>query len=142
MSTFTTPLIVSPLENGRDWKLVEPFKYVVGDIDALFEIRVPAGFVTDFASIPRLFWFILPPTGPYGKASVIHDLCYRGHLFNRAISDAIFLEAMGVLKVSWWKKWVVYLGVRIGGRGAWKENATKVDETRQLMRQASGSAAM
>ena len=137
MSTFTTPLVVSPLENDRDWKLAEPFKYVVGDEDALFEIKVPTGFVTDFASIPRLLWFILHPTGRYGKAAVIHDLCYRGHLFSRAISDAIFLEAMGVLKVSRWKRSVVYLAVRMGGYWAWKGNSGKVEETRELMRQTT-----
>ena len=137
MSTFTTPLVVSPLENGRDWKLAEPFKYVVGDEDALFEIKVPTGFVTDFASIPRLFWFILHPTGRYGKAAVIHDLCYRGHLFSRAISDGIFLEAMGVLKVSRWKRSLVYLAVRMGGYWAWKGNLGKVEETRELMRQTT-----
>lgn len=39
-------------------------------------IRVPAGFVTDFASIPRAFWVVLPPTGKYGKAAVVHDYLY------------------------------------------------------------------
>jgi len=39
-------------------------------------ITVPAGYRTDFASIPRLVWPLLPPVGRGGKAAIIHDwLC-------------------------------------------------------------------
>ena len=43
-------------------------------------ITVPAGYRTDFASIPRpmtrMVWSLLPPVGRSGKAAVIHDwLC-------------------------------------------------------------------
>ncbi len=42
-------------------------------------IDVPEGFVTDFASIPRVFWSILPPHGAAMPASVVHDYYYTEH---------------------------------------------------------------
>jgi hypothetical protein len=45
----------------------------VGQWDVL---TVPAGFQTDLASVPRLFWALLPPQGAYERAAVLHDwLC-------------------------------------------------------------------
>lgn len=38
---------------------------------------VPKGFVTDFASVPEILQGLIPPTGRYGKAAVIHDYLYR-----------------------------------------------------------------
>ena len=32
MSSFTTTLTVSPLDDGMNWVLLEPFTYVVGDL--------------------------------------------------------------------------------------------------------------
>lgn len=34
---------------------------------------VPRGFITDAASIPRVFWPLLPPLGPYTDGAVLHD---------------------------------------------------------------------
>ena len=33
-------------------------------------------FMTDFASIPRPLWSILPQWGRYGNAAVVHDFGY------------------------------------------------------------------
>jgi len=120
MSTFTTPLIVSPLDNGRDWKLIGAFGYHIGTLESSEIISVPAGFITDFASIPRFLWSIFPPWGRYGKAAVIHDYCYRKGLFTRKRSDKIFYEAMKVLKVPYWKRCAMYRAVRLFGSRAYK----------------------
>ena len=48
MSSFTDPLIVSPLPDGRKWKLVDGFTYHVGSEQSPDIIHVPAGFITDF----------------------------------------------------------------------------------------------
>lgn len=50
MSSFTSPLIVTPLKNGRDWQLVQRFSYHVGSKHSRTVIKVPVGFITDFAS--------------------------------------------------------------------------------------------
>ena len=116
MSKFTTKLEVTPVANSdKLWRLVKNFDYYLGNLSSGMSIKVPKGFITDFASVPRIFWNILPPWGEYGKASVLHDYLYKNNTFSRVICDAIFLEAMGVLKVSTWKKWVLYIGVRLFG---------------------------
>jgi hypothetical protein len=46
---------------------------------------VPSGFVTDFASVPRLFWLIpgLSPYGPLLCGSILHDFGYQyGYLLD------------------------------------------------------------
>lgn len=114
MSQFTTELKVMPLDEGN-WVLLESFNYFLGSEKSGMFIKVPQGFVTDFASVPRLFWTILPPWGRYGKAAVLHDYMYQNVLFNRLLCDSIFYEAMTVLQVPRWQRWIIYLGVRIGG---------------------------
>ena len=37
---------------------------------------MPTGFVTDFASIPPIFYSVLRPDGEYAYAAVIHDYLY------------------------------------------------------------------
>ena len=49
----------------RDWFYCFP---PTGEI-----IRVPAGYLTDFASIPPDFWWIVPPFGDQTEAAVVHD---------------------------------------------------------------------
>ena len=115
MSSFTVPLIVSPQANGRHWVVMREFRYHVGAYPSTDVVRVPAGYITDFASVPRFFWRILPPWGKYGKAAVVHDwLC---DLRDRPSAEVhrIFLEAMTVLEVNPWKRMAMYLAVRCCG---------------------------
>jgi len=77
MSSFITPLIVTPMPDGRRWKLWKEFTYHIGSRWSQNKVTVPAGFITDFASIPWVFWTILPSWGRYGKAAVIHDWLYQ-----------------------------------------------------------------
>jgi hypothetical protein len=121
MSQFTTELKVSLIGDNL-WQLLESFEYHVGEYPSKEIIKVPVGFKTDFASIPRVFWSILSPTGKYGKAAVIHDWCYWSACYNRKQSDKIFLEGMVVLKVSKWKQEVMYRASRQFGGFAWKRH--------------------
>lgn len=127
MSQFTTKLEVTPLPGGKMWELLEPFEYHVGHEGSGEVVVVPAGFETDFASIPRCVWSIIGhPTGEYGKAAVIHDWLYQcpdsgvSEDRSRRRCDQIFLEGMKVLGVGWWKRSTMYFAVRVGGRGGWK----------------------
>ena len=122
MSSFTTDLELSPLDDGYSWKLLSPFRYRIGEMDSDEIITVPKGFVTDFASIPRMLWVVLPPWGTYGKACVLHDYLYFSGIYDRNRCDDIFLESMGVLDVSWVKRRIMYRGVRTGGWVAWRKH--------------------
>ncbi|EDJ6834378.1 phage tail protein [Salmonella enterica] len=115
MSKFTPPAILEMLEHYR-WRVYEPFEFYLSD-DNSDVIEVPAGFVTDLASVPRIFWTILPPDGKYAKAAIIHDWMYDNALRTKKEADLIFLDGMTVLGVPKWKRTVMYWAVRLFGRG-------------------------
>ena len=121
MSQFTSDLIVKPIGHNR-WELVEGFIYHIGSYPSENIIEVPPGFITDFASIPRIFWNILPPYGKYGKAAVIHDFCYATAAYEREACDIIFLEGMKVLGVSYCKRQTMYIAVSLFGWYAWNQH--------------------
>ena len=125
MSSFTTPLVVSPLPDGRRWRLVFQFGYDVGYEGSGDRITVPAGFVTDFASTPPPIWMIIPPWGKYGKAAVIHDYLYQRHQRTRKQVDDIFREAMVVLGVDPARVFLMYWAVRLFGWPAWNYGKIK-----------------
>ena len=83
------------LESGREARLLED---ITVDTSAGL-ILIPAGFETDFASVPQLFWSIVPPWGKYSQAAIVHDCFYRtpsvgdGRV-TRKEADRIFLEEM------------------------------------------------
>ncbi|MGT3245452.1 DUF1353 domain-containing protein, partial [Yersinia enterocolitica] len=78
MSEFTTPAVLEMLDDYR-WRLVEPFEFwLTNNPDDV--IKVPTGYVTDLASVPRVFWALFPPHGRYAKAAIIHDYLYDNAL--------------------------------------------------------------
>ena len=81
----------------------------------LDNIVIPAGFVTDFASIPRIFRAIHPVNGRHRKAAVVHDYLCRSIEVKRKDADNVFLEAMKVCGVKGWRSRQMFLAVRIGG---------------------------
>lgn len=120
MSKFTTPAILEMLDDYR-WRLVESFTFWLTD-DASDVIEVPAGNITDLASVPRVLWILLPPNGRYAKAAIIHDYLYDKALRTKAEADRIFLDGMAVLGVPKWKRMLMYTAVRIFGRGNYPEH--------------------
>lgn len=118
MSQFTTKLEVAPIGKNK-WELLKGFEYHVGYLGSDERIIVPAGFITDFASVPKLFWPIIDPIGKHGKAAVIHDYCYYTACYQRIRSDQIFLEGMEVLNVEEWKRQAMFHAVVCFGWWAW-----------------------
>jgi hypothetical protein len=122
MSRFTEVLLVSPLADGKTWVTRKEFGYDIGEEGSGNTIDVPIGFMTDFASVPRLLWAILPRWGKYGNAAVIHDYCYWDQSRSRKESDLIFREAMQVLEVLACTRSLMYWAVRLFGYFAWQGN--------------------
>lgn len=122
MAKFLTQLEVRALQKydeGRSlWELVYPLGY---ESDLYHKpILVQEGFVTDFASIPRIPVVYLLMNDIGQPAAVVHDYLYRFHPVSRAKADAIFDEALQVLGVSWWRRKLMWTAVRIAGWGAYK----------------------
>jgi len=126
MSRFTKILTVSPLGDGRTWFLREEFGYDIGSEGSGDSIDVPVGFLTDFASVPRPFWWLFPTWGRYGNAAVIHDFCYWRQDIDRRRADRIFLEGMRVLGVGRTTRALLFSAVRVfGGMPWWRARRQK-----------------
>jgi len=108
------------LNPATEWfRLTEPLLY---DSDLGGTILVPAGFVTDFASTPRLVWALIPPEDVhYTRGAVVHDWLYNQHTFPKPFCDVVFLEAMTSLGCSPWKRNVMYQAVKWFGAVAYNK---------------------
>lgn len=121
MSKFTTPLVGSWNDDMTLFTLSESFVYYVGCLNSNEVIKVPIGFVTDFASIPKCFQWLFPQIGKYGKAAVLHDYLYDKGIGTKERADYIFYEAMGVLKVPNYIRNIMYCVVKRFGVGNFKK---------------------
>jgi len=113
------PLRFELMPNGHSAQLIKDYKIRLADNRI---ITVPSGFETDFASVPRLFWRIVPPWGRYSPAAVVHDFLYHTGMLRRSEADRIFLELMKRLSVPFWKRRMMYWAVRVGGWKAWNNS--------------------
>jgi hypothetical protein len=130
MSQFTTQLKVKQIDENL-WELEEGFEYHVGYLGSDDRVMAPTGFHTDFASVPKIFWKILPPNGKYGKAAVIHDYCYYTGCYSKWKSDKVFLECMKVLKVKKWKRQTMFWAVVLFGAYAWYKHRWREKKERR-----------
>ena len=126
MSRFTDPLLVSPLPDGRTWVIKRDFGYDLDHEDSGRTVEVPVGFHTDFASVPRLFWALIPRWGVYGNAAVIHDYLYVFHPCSRQRADAIFDEAMRVLTTPTWQRLAILAAVRLIAWIYWAKRRARI----------------
>ena len=110
-----TPLRVEETADGG-WRLLEGLRYV-GKYEPFL---VPAGFETDFASVPRLLTWLVPTAGLYTRAAVLHDYLCRKEGFPRNDADGIFRRVLGESGVPTVRRYVMWAAVRVGGslRGA------------------------
>ena len=116
MSRFVTTLKTDQTDR-RTYKLLDDL--VLADDDQRV-ITVPAGFVTDFASIQVLhnaFLFVLfALVSGYGNyAATVHDFLYSGGQVSRKEADAVLYRALRAEGVARWRAYLFWLGVRIGG---------------------------
>lgn len=121
---FITDLYVKPVRGSeRLWQLDSPLQYMAGVAHGGPQIIcIPGGFITDFASIPRVFWRVFLPSGMHREAAVLHDWLYFIGDRHRVVADAIFLEAMTVLGVKPWKRIVMFCAVLCFGWIAWRKH--------------------
>lgn len=114
MSQFLSKLILEAAdEDGGKWRVVAPFYY---DSDAAKRvITVPAGFLTDLASTPRIPLVYEACGNIATKAAALHDYLYTSGRESRAVADAVLREAAALAGVSWWQRWAMWAGVRLGG---------------------------
>jgi hypothetical protein len=87
------------------------------------KITVPTGFVTDFASVPQVFWSALRPDGLYTYPAIVHDWLYWTQDHTKEIADNIFKAMMEDFSVPALTVFAIYESVRLFGGSAWEGNA-------------------
>jgi hypothetical protein len=113
------------------YRLVSHYTVIVHDgIGKEISIQVPAGYLTDLASIPQWVWSIfgLAHDGLYRGAAVVHDWLYgrkvqeqnyselpEGYILTRKECDDIFKELIDASGESKWKEQAMYKAVRAFG---------------------------
>lgn len=116
---FNSPLLHGPytnLQGHPSFELAEPLTFRLRMGRGHICTTVPAGFVTDGASVPRILWPIFNPFGEYFRAAVMHDFLYStAGDCSRFLADSLFREAMKELGVPIWRRVVMYYAVRAFG---------------------------
>lgn len=126
-------------ERGETWQLAREYR-----ITSLgYLIRVPAGYISDGASVPRALWWYAPPVGLYSAAAIVHDWLYANKgvrpmlappVLSRATCDAIFRDLMVRGGVRTRKAKMMWLAVRAFGWKPWnRSEGPRVEEPRYVM---------
>ena len=100
------------------FRLIDPYDYRLGPG---LTIHIPAGYVTNFGTIPRwLSWFVSPVQ--LREAAIVHDwMCsevswpegkefFSG--YSRWIADAVLYDGMARLGFGWFRRSLVFAAVR------------------------------
>lgn len=110
---FATGPVLRYVGLGR-YATVGPTVYV--GADQVFTI--PGDYVTDLATVPRVFWAILPPHGVYERAAVLHDWAITdgipAGLLTSRDADGLFRRVAREGGAGWVLRWVLWWGVRVG----------------------------
>lgn len=116
------------------WITLSPLRYRSALLDAT--VLVPAEFITDFASVPRwpLAWWLAGGRGP--RSATLHDFPYQFACWvlddgrrlpvEQDLADAVYHESLLADPISGAgpaSAWLMHLGVRLGGRGVWRDRA-------------------
>jgi hypothetical protein len=122
---------VEILADGRV-RLLEDVTFSIQDLCGVrVEIDVPAGFVCDGASIPRMFWSIVghPMSGGPLRAAIIHDaLCAQARTPRaRRFADTIFAWVMEEQCVPRWRRLAMFWAVRAYGVCVWRAPQKRID---------------
>ncbi len=151
MSRFLTHL-------GGDW-MDDDERFVLSK-DLVYQsdllgltIRVPVGFVTDFASVPRVpvaYWLFGDRAH---HESVVHDFLYQTHRVeyqddgdvfavsvSRGMADKVFLEAMESRGKSRTVRFGMYWGVVLGGRSSYRSGPSRYQQLNVEKREDSKHA--
>jgi hypothetical protein len=125
MKQFNGDISLEEMGNGF-WKLQDNFGYENDSI----KVTIKSGFITDGASIPKLFWNIIgnPFEDDLLKPSIIHDGLYTCMQLQRESCDKLLKEMLLFNGVSKIRTYLIYYAVRIFGSSHWnKDTSDKIN---------------
>lgn len=115
-------------DSGSCFQLLDPMRCealvqpLAGEPWPVLKLVVPSGFITDFASIPRLFHPLLPKLGRYNRPAILHDWLYAAAVVGKDLADRIFLAAMEATGVSLPRRELMFVAVRYFGWIVWRHH--------------------
>lgn len=133
MSQFLTPLDGRWLDDDR-FMLLSPLIYESGLLRRTTGLKgdladgilpIPAGFVTDFASVPRVPIVYTLFGDRAHHESVPHDFLYQTHLTTKPVADKLFREAMVARGKPGYIVEGMYWGVVLGGRSSYNSGPSR-----------------
>lgn len=125
------------------WILLEPITWKPSNSSqaSLAPITVPKYFVTDLASIPRIFWALMPRDDVYAYPAIVHDYLYWTQTCSKREADQIFEFCMVDLEVPKLQVKLIKAAVQALGDGAWEENRNlKSKGEKRILRSLPSSA--
>jgi hypothetical protein len=110
---FLDPLRVELMREARGmsnsvWRLVADFRYRSDSRGLTF--IVPAGFMTDFASVPRVPVAYSLTGGIAEGCATLHDFLYCTGCVSRSVADSILSESMKEQGFGWFRRALIYAG--------------------------------
>ena len=118
LSKLQVELVDQEAAEGRgSWRLIAPL--VFESAVAGRTLEVPAGFVTDFESVPRVPIVFDELGDRAAEAAAVHDWLYASHLVDRETADKLLREAAIETGVTVTQAQLIYLGVRVFGASHW-----------------------
>ena len=116
---------VSPYETTRIHKYIDP--------DFGFTVVIPKGFRTDLASIPWVLKWLFGEAGIHQRGCMFHDAAYRQQLGAQWQSDALMRAIHMKDGVPKYKRLLMFFGVRLFGKKAWKRASKSLNVARAQM---------
>lgn len=117
MNRFPHPLWCEHIKGKSLIRLIAPFIFISRTVG---KIEVPTTFLSDGASVPRVFWTLIE--NPFGEclyAAVPHDFMYEHpELYTRKQANGVFLEILTKeLHIIEWKSDVMWRAVSLLEKG-------------------------
>jgi hypothetical protein len=137
---FLTDDILTRSFGDDRWELTRALIYQ-GQRDTFV---IPAGYVTDYATVPRVVSWLIPRYGRYTRAAILHDYLITDRLGTSDVDrlapwpvitptdvDGLFRRVLRELGVSAPRRWLMWAGVRYGAlfggrRTGWLRTAPAV----------------
>ena len=130
---FPTPDVHVVIRPDAMYRLTKDLVYE--GRDELF--TVPAGYLTDLASVPRFLTWLVPVAGIHDRAAIVHDYFCTALEDGKPVvpardADGIFRRMLRELGVPTVRRWLYFVGVRWGAlatparRPGWLQDAPAV----------------
>ena len=123
VTTYPKVQVEKCFDGKPDWWKVTVRTKVRCELHPHGRFFIPPGYTSDFASVPQLLWWLVPPHGRTAPACIVHDYLYE-HKPVKATRKEVDLFWLDLLKksgVKGWQVWLMYGYVRALGWVNWKK---------------------